>query len=131
MERRGEQSERGDVNREAQAVNTLMEERSAIETEIAQEREQLSNPPMTREEERERIRAGVQPFTEAIRTHGELPERDGLSWWQRAALQLSMKAHSFAPAIASKARGLWQGRFGKDRDYGQDRDERGEGLAPD
>lgn len=131
MERRGEQTERGDINREAQAVNTLMEERSALDAEIAHERQQLSNPPTTREEERERIRAGVEPFTEAIRTNGELPERDGLTWWQRAALQISVKARSFAQAIASKAKGLWQDRFGKDRDDRKDRDERGSGLDQD
>jgi hypothetical protein len=131
IERRGEQSKRGDMNREAQAVNTLIEERNAVETEIALEREQLSNPPMTREEERERIRAGVEPFTESIKTHGELPEKDGLTWWQRAALQISMKARSFAQVIASKAKGLWQDRFGKDRDDRKDRDERGLGLDQD
>lgn len=125
MERRGENSERGDMNREAHAVNTLMEERNGVETAIAREREQLSNPPTTREEERERIRTGVEPFTDAIRTHGELPENDGLSWWQRAALHVSMKARSLAQAIASKARELWRDRFGKDRDERQDRDERG------
>ncbi len=125
MERRGEPSERGDINRGAQAVNTLTEERKAIETEIAQEREQLANPPMTREEERERIRAGVEPFTEAIRQHGELPERDGLNWWQRAALQISIRARSFAHSIASRARYCGRTDSAKNRDYGQDRDQRG------
>jgi hypothetical protein len=125
MERRGKPTERGDINREAQAVNTLVEERNAVDAEIAQEQERLSNPPTTPEEERERIRAGVEPFTEAIRTQGELPERDGLAWWQRAALQISLKARSFAQAIASKAKGLWQDRFGKDKNDGKDREERG------
>jgi hypothetical protein len=131
IERRGEPSERGELNRDAQAVNTLLEERSTLETAIAQERQQLSNPPTTCEEERERIRAGVQPFTDAIRTHGELPEKDGLTWWQRAALHISMKARSFAQAIASKAKGFWHERLSKGRDDRQDRDERGFGLRDD
>ena len=131
MERRGEGSERGDINREAAEVNQAVEQNQTLSAEldrlnkaIAQEQEQPANPPTTREEERERIRAGVEPFTEAIRTQGELPERDGLAWWQRAALHISMKARSFTQAIASKGRELWQDRFGKDRDR-QDRDQRG------
>ncbi len=141
MERRGEPSDRGDMNREAQNINGMLEERTALDTEIAtatkeqeerltkppttrederariraasgteiatgEEHEPLPNPPATVEEERERIRAGAKPFTDAIRTHGELPERDGLNWWQRAALQISTKARNFFQSIASKAKGL-------------------------
>lgn len=150
MERRGEGSGRGDINRQAELVNTLKEEYAALDaeiareeeilanppttveeererirandTEIAAEREPRGNPPATPEEERERIRANVAPFTEAIKTHGELPERDGLNWWQRAALEISTKARGFAQALASKAREFWRERFGKDRNG---RDERG------
>lgn len=153
MERRGEGSDRGDINRQAELVNALKEECAALDAEIAREEEKLANPPTTVEEERERIRdaslqieeaprpepvaappatpeeerarirAGVEPFTEAIREHGELPERDGLNWWQRAALEISTKARGFAEAFVSRAKEFWRGKFGKDRDKA--RDERG------
>ena len=193
MERRGEGSDRGDINRQAEVVNSLIEERNAIDAEIAREEERLSNPPMTVEEERERlreasglmeaqagpepvaslppttpeeereriraasrlaeaptapeaiaflppatveeererIRANAKPFTEAIKKHGELPERDGMSWWQRAALEISTKARGFAQAIASKVKGLWQERFGKDRAERQNQNERGPDIDRD
>jgi hypothetical protein len=160
MERRGEQTERGGINRDVENVNAMLQERAALEAEIetarreeqerlaqppttrederariraasgmematAEEPEPAANPPATVEEERERIRAGAKPFTDAIRTYGELPERDGMNWWQRAALQISTKARSFFQAIASKAKGLWQDRVSRDdRDDRKDREER-------
>lgn len=41
MERRGENSDRGDINREAHALNTLTEERNALDAQISQEQEKL------------------------------------------------------------------------------------------
>ncbi len=124
MERRGEKTERGDINREAEHVNIMIDERAQLDTEIAKEEERLSNPPATPEEARERIDAAAQPLTTAIRKQGHIPDiqDDGLTWWQRVALNISVKARSFALAIASKAKGLWQDRFSRDRDDRQDRE---------
>ena len=125
MERRGEQTGRGDINRQAQAVNTLIEERNAVEAEIAQEQEKLSNPPATPEDARERIDVAVSPLENAIRTEGHIPDiqGDGLTWWQRAASHISTKARSLAQAIASKTKALWQDRFGsKNSDHRQPRE---------
>src|ERR1017187_10921349 len=44
MERRGRKTERGEINREASQINTLMDERGALDTAIENERERISTP---------------------------------------------------------------------------------------
>lgn len=159
MERRGKQTERGDINREAETVNAMLEERAALDAQIEKVRreieERLSRPPTTREEAIDRLREdAAMPATELVyvETDEPLPTRppttreealarlredarfcsagvrehlnredasatsDGLRWWQRAALQISIKARSFLRGIADKARGLWQSKIKEDRE---------------
>jgi hypothetical protein len=113
MERRGEPSERGDMNREADRSNALAGERQALDAAIETERERISTPPREREDAQERMRDDVAPFLEAIRTRGSVADiqtADGLTWWQRAAVQIIEKARSLAVTLLQKARDYWQGR---------------------
>lgn len=133
MERRGEQTERGEMNRQAEAVNhgaaendSLLAERDALDNAIKAERERISSPPADPEDALERMREAAEPFREAIATHGAVPnmENDGLSWWQRLGIRLAEKARGLAMAIAEKARNFWQSRQ-PERNDGKQRDERG------
>jgi MobA/MobL family protein len=119
MERRGEQSERGDLNRQAAQDNSaternemLLAERDRLDKAIDAERERISSPPADPEDALERIREAAEPFREAIATGGAVPniENDGLNWWQRLGIHLAEKARSFALAIAEKARSFWRSR---------------------
>jgi MobA/MobL family len=112
MERRGELSERGDINREAEHANALMDECAALDTAIENERERISSPPSDPEDALERMREAAEPFREAIETRGAVPniESDGLTWWQRLGMQLAEKARNFAMSLAQKARDFWQSR---------------------
>lgn len=119
MERRGEQSERGDLNRDAAQGNreteqnqTLLAERDTLDKAIEAERERISSPPADPEDALERMREAAEPFREAIATHGAVPniEADGLTWWQRLGMRLAEKARDFAMALAEKARYYWRSR---------------------
>jgi hypothetical protein len=117
MERRGEPSERGDINREAEQRNReaahnseLIAERDALDKAIENEKERITSPPRDREDAQERARGAAEPFMEAITTRGRVPDvqSDGLRWWQRAAMRIAEKARSFALALSIKARAYWQ-----------------------
>jgi hypothetical protein len=119
MERRGEQTERGEMNRQAAEVNheaaqneSLLAERDTLDKAIDAERERISSPPADPEDALERIREAAEPFREAIETRGAVPniESDGLTWWQRLGMGLAEKARNFAIALAQKARYFWQSR---------------------
>jgi len=116
MERRGEPSDRGDMNREAQQGNTAAAdhaaELAALDAAIETERERISSPPLDANDARERMQDAAAPFREAIEIHGAIPniEADGLSWWQRLGMRVAEKARSFALSLAQKARLLWQSR---------------------
>jgi hypothetical protein len=119
MERRGEQTDRGDMNREAAEINheaeqkeALLAERDALDKAIEGERELISSPPSDPEDALERMRDAAEPFREAIARDGSVPniENDGLKWWQRLGMQLAEKARDFAIALAQKARYLWRSR---------------------
>ena len=119
MERRGEQTERGDINREADQANSKIEqteilraERDALDKAIDAERERISSPPSDPEDALERMRDAAEPFREAIEMRGAVPniESDGLTWWQRLGMGLAEKARNFAMALAQKARYFWQAR---------------------
>jgi ATP-dependent exoDNAse (exonuclease V) alpha subunit len=112
MERRGEHSDRGDINRQAEHINELIEARDGVQDAIVIERERISSPPSDPVDALERMREAAEPFREAIETHGAVPniESDGLSWWQRLGMQLTEKARNFAIALAQKARYFWQSR---------------------
>ncbi len=125
MERRGEPSERGDMNRDTDRSNALVTERNALEEAIEEHREHLASPPTDREEARERMREAAAPFADAIVTHGAVPDiqSDGMRWWQRAALNVATKARNLLLAISTKAKDYWQGRVKDeltDRDRGDD-----------
>ena len=133
MERRGEQTERGDLNREAVEVNReaeqkeiLLSERDTLDKAIEAERERVSSPPADPEDALERMREAAEPFREAIATDGSVPniENDGLKWWQRLGIQLAEKARNFAIALAEKARYFWRSRD-QGRNPGPNRDDRG------
>jgi hypothetical protein len=119
MERRGEQTERGEMNRQAVEVNheaaqneILLAERDTLDKAIEAERERISSPPSDPENALERMREAAEPFREAIETRGAVPniESDGLTWWQRLGMGLAEKARNFAIALAQKARYFWQAR---------------------
>jgi hypothetical protein len=112
IERRGEPSDRGEINRQAEQTNALMAERDTLDKAIEDEHERISSPPADPEDARERQREAAQPFREAITTQGAVPDIqvDGLSWWQRLGMRLAEKARSFAVALAEKARSYWQSR---------------------
>lgn len=113
MERRGEPSSRGDINREAAQTNELMETRDTLTEAIAQEQERVSTPPRTAEDARERMRDDVAPLVQAIQQRGavaDIQSTDGMNWWQRAAKRITEKTKSIAMALAEKARYIWQAR---------------------
>ncbi len=119
MERRGEQTERGDLNRQAAEVNhdaeqteILLAERDTLDKAIEAEHERISSPPADPEDALERMREAAEPFREAIATDGSVPniENDGLKWWQRLGMQLAEKARDFAIALAEKVRYFWRSR---------------------
>jgi len=122
MERRGEQTERGDLNRQAAEANReadqkeiLLAERDALDKAIEAERDRISSPPADPEDALERMREAAEPFREAIATDGSVPniENDGLNWWQRLGMQLAEKARNFAIALAEKVRSFWRSREGE------------------
>jgi len=58
-----------------------------------------------------RMRAAAAPFVEAIREHGtvqEIPQHDGLPWWQRGVLQLVQAAQALLHGLRDTVRGHWQ-----------------------
>jgi hypothetical protein len=133
MERRGEQSERGDVNRQATEGNreteqkeVLLAELHTLDKAIEAEQERISSPPADPEDALERMREAAEPFRDAIATEGSVPniENDGLKWWQRLGMQLAEKARSFAIAFAEKARYFWRSHD-QERNLGPKHDDRG------
>jgi hypothetical protein len=130
MERRGEPSERGELNRQAGQANQLIQERQALDTAIGTEQERIFSPPATREDAQERMREAEAPFDEAIRKRGAVArtvpdiESDGLAWWMRAAMRITQKARNLVLAIAEKARDYWQDRE-QDRNIERERDDDG------
>lgn len=110
MERRGESSERGEINRQVDRGNTDQAELVALETAIADERDRLASPPTEREEARERVSEDIEAFKAAIQKRGavaDIQQCDGLKWWQRAAMSVADKARNMARAFLTKARDLW------------------------
>ncbi len=86
MERRGEKSDRGNLNRAARQVNNLNAQRDAIDGQIADEREKLSAPPKTPEDARERaaaVAAGIRRAMKEKNTAFDPLKGDGYQWWQR------------------------------------------------
>lgn len=127
MERRGEQTERGDLNRAAEHSNALTDERGTLDTAIQNERQRISSPPQEREDARERVREAAAPFASAIATRGAVPDiqSDGLKWWQRTAVNVAKKARELVLAIAMKAKDYWQEKLtgkppDRDRERGHD-----------
>ena len=113
MERRGEPTERGDINRQAERSNELSAERQALDEAIENERERVTSPPRDREDAQERLREKAEPYIQAIETRGvvaDIQSTDGLRWWQRVALRIAEKARNLAIALAEKARYYWQSR---------------------
>ena len=73
MERRGEQTDRGEMNRQAAEVNqeagqreSLLAERDTLDKAIEAERERISSPPADPEDAMERMRDAAEPFRDAI-----------------------------------------------------------------
>jgi MobA/MobL family protein len=126
MERRGEASERGEVNRQAERSNELMAERDALDAAIAREQERINTPPTEREDARARVRDEVAPLKEAIQQRGTVADiqstADGLKWWQRAAVRIAETARDFVMSLSEKVRDLWQWR---EQDKSHERDDRG------
>ncbi len=109
MERRGEPTERGDINREAGQMNRETQELAALDQAIRAERERLASPAQDRADAQERARAAAEPFAEAIATRGSVPdiETDGVTWWQRAAGRIG-QARDLAISLAVKALDYWR-----------------------
>jgi MobA/MobL family len=115
MERRGEGSSRGDVNRDANHSNQTVAEDvaqlDALDTAILRERERISAPPRDRDDAQERVKDDIGPFIQAIRERGvvaDLQSGDGISWWQRAALMIAQKARALTIGLFAKAVGSWR-----------------------
>jgi len=111
MERRGEETERGDMNREAERRNELTAERQALDEAIETERERISSPPADREDARERVQDDTAPFVNAVKARGvvaDIQSGDGMKWWQRAAVQIFEKARNLVMSFAEKARSYWR-----------------------
>jgi hypothetical protein len=131
MERRGEPSDRGEINRDAERSNELVAERQALDEAIHNERERLDAPPRDREDARERVRDDVGPFVDAIKMRGvvaDIQSTDGMNWWQRAAMRIADKARNLARVLAKKVRSYWQSwepdkspERGRDNEGGRDR----------
>jgi hypothetical protein len=118
MERRGEPTDRGDMNREAQAHNALMEEQAALNHAIAEEEQRQASPPKTREDALERVREDAVTARDGMERHHYRPGTqtpDGLVWWQRIALHVARKARSLLESLADKARGYWSDRMRNER----------------
>jgi len=127
MERRGEPSERGQLNRQAERSNELIAERQALDEAIHHEQERISAPPREREDAQERVRDDVEPFLQAIKKRGvvaDIQSTDGLRWWQRAAARIAEKARNLALALAEKARSYWQ-RQSRETKHDRNPDDRG------
>jgi hypothetical protein len=133
MGRRGEHTERGDLNREAAQMNheteqkeILLAERDTLDKAIDAERERISSPPADPQDALERMREAAEPFREAIAANGAVPniENDGLTWWQRLGMRVAEKARNFAIALAEKARHFWSSRE-QERGPEPGQDERG------
>lgn len=86
MERRQEQSDRGDVNRAAQNMGDLKREQAALDRQIRQEKEKLAAPPKTPQDARERgadLAASLSRGRSAARKDRHPLKRDGYRLWQR------------------------------------------------
>ena len=119
MERRGNETERGELNRladednrDAEQNEILLAQRDYLDKAIETERDRITSPPADPEDALERMRDAAAPFREAIATEGAVPniEKDGMTWWQRLGIRLSEKARNFAIALAEKARYFWRSR---------------------
>lgn len=126
MERRGEASDRGDMNRQAEQANELAATREALDQAIEKESDRVTSPPLDPADARERAREDAAPFTDAIKAHGSVPsiESDGLSWWQRTAGRVIEKARELLRSLALSARDLWR-EESREPDYNRNREERG------
>jgi len=88
MERSGDGSDRGELNRAAQQVDGLKREQEAIDEHIRQEKEKLDAPPKTPEDALERAAAMDDALSRGMRARNTAPDpfkRDGYPWWERAA----------------------------------------------
>jgi hypothetical protein len=56
-------------------------------------REDLNDPPRTIGEARRRVRAEVQPFVDAIKKYGEIPDMsiDRFTGWCREAMRMALQ----------------------------------------
>jgi hypothetical protein len=104
MERRGEQSDRGDLNRATRQVNELNTDLASLDGHIAEEKAKLDRPPKTREEARERAAAMSAYISHGMRESNaafDPLERDGYQWWQRAA-------HTRSPSRRDVGAAFWE-----------------------
>jgi len=116
MERRGETSDRGDINREAAQANK--ERREALDQIIADETQRESREPDhsevpadARSDGRRRVRDDVQPFKDAIAARGTVADiqfHDGLAWWERSALRAVQLARNLGRELGERVADLWQ-----------------------
>jgi hypothetical protein len=113
MERRGEPTERGEFNRHVEDYNAMLAERAAVDAAIRDGVEELASPPRDATAAQERMLESSHDILETIAQRGEAPDQaqgDGLTWWQRGAVQVYDKARELALAVAERIRDYWQGR---------------------
>ena len=97
MERRGEQSDRADLNQAPQHLQDLEAQRDALDRSIQQERHKLAEPPRTPEDAKERAAAVAANLSKGMRARNQAPDRmkrDGYEWWQRSGLRRSRGSHN-------------------------------------
>ena len=121
IERRGETSDRGDINRQAEQTNreqqAAIAARDALTRAIEERREELSAPPRTPEDARERMASDMQTYKKTVRQHGAVRNTPFTrAWWNRAALRVAERSRNLAASLASKFKGLWRGRMRDNRD---------------
>jgi len=118
MERRGEQTERGDMNRAAEQTNAMIAERNALGAGIVQEQERITSPPNTADDSRERGADIAAHYKRSIK-HPHSRKR-----WQDAALSLARNAFNLARTFAQKISRSWRGRE-QAKEHKRSKDERG------
>jgi ATP-dependent exoDNAse (exonuclease V) alpha subunit len=132
MERRGEGSERGELNRETERRNREKEDQrrelAALDAAIEQEAERITSPARDPQDALERLQDDKRVHFEGIWAAERMEEArpDRMRWHERVLLFVARSARSMLDTIAEKARTL-----GRSRSKSQERRRRQEPTPHD
>lgn len=114
MERRGEPSELGELNREIDRRNHEREEQgrelATLDKAIEREQERISSPPSDPQDALERLGYDAAACVRDFAKQESQPGRgtpDGLTWWQRSLLTITRNARAFLQTLSNRAAVLW------------------------